>query len=151
MVALGSWGEDRGGEGTKCGGAGVSEQAASARDSGLLRRWGFFCRLERDVVRGDPILRVWHPGKGSLCMKEEALPARDTRAGPWAKGLAARPQLVLLNCLQMVEYKRAKLQDEELPEMTAEGRATQDSLEVGKGVPLFSPGLTFGMVPACLP
>lgn len=82
-------------------------------------------------------------------MKEEAGPARDTRAGPWAKGLAAQPQLVLLNCLQMVEYKRAKLPDEESPEITVEGRATRDSLEVGKGLPLFSSGLTFGMMPAC--
>lgn len=95
MVALGSWGEDRGGEGTKCGGAGVSELAASARDSGLLRRWGFFCRLERDVVRGDPILRVWHPGEGSLCMKEEALPARDTGAGkrPSCRTSVGAPEL----------------------------------------------------------
>lgn len=58
---------------------------------------------------------------------------------------------MLLNCLQMVEYKRAKLQDEELPEVTVEGRAIQDSLEVGMGVPLSSSDLTFGMVPACLP
>lgn len=49
----------------------------------------------------------------------------------------------------MVEYKRAKLRDEESPEITVEGRATRDSLEVGKGVPLFSSGLTFGMMPAC--
>lgn len=31
----------------------------------------------------------------------------------------------------MVEYKRAKLRDEESPEITVEGRATRDSLEVG--------------------
>lgn len=147
-MALGSREKDLGGEGTKCGGAGVRELAASGRDSGLPRRWGFFCGSERDGVRADPSPRVWHPGKGPLCMKEEARPKRDTRAGPWAKGLAARPQLVLLNCLQMVEYKRAKLRDEESPEITVEGRATRDSLEVGKGVPLFSSGLTFGMMPA---
>lgn len=82
-------------------------------------------------------------------MKEEAGPARDTRAGPWVEGLAAQPQLVLLNCLQMVEYKRAKLRDEESSETTVEGRAARDSLEVGKRVPLFSSGLTFGMMPAC--
>lgn len=88
------------------------------------------------VSERTPSPRVWHPGKGPVCMKEEAGPARDTRAGPWAKGLAARPQLVLLNCLQMVEYKRARLRDEESPEITVEGRATRDSLEVGKGLPL---------------
>lgn len=63
------------------------------------------------------------------------------------EGLAAQPQLGLLNCLQMVEYKRAKLRDEESPEITVEGRATRDSLEVGKG--LFSSGLIFGTMPAC--
>lgn len=99
MTALGSRGEDPGGEGTKCGGAGVRELAASDRDSGLPQRWGFFCGLERDGVKADPSPRVWHPGKGPLCLKEEAGLERDTRAGPWAKGLAARPQLVLLNCL----------------------------------------------------
>lgn len=82
-------------------------------------------------------------------MKDEAGPARDTQAGPWAKGLAARPQLVLLNGLQMVEYKRAKLRDEESPETTVEGTATRDSVEVGKGLLLSSSGLIFGMMPAC--
>ncbi|XP_041911816.1 LOW QUALITY PROTEIN: endothelin-converting enzyme 2 [Arvicola amphibius] len=48
----------------------------------------------------------------------------------------------------MVEYKRAKLRDEEAPETPVEGRATQDSLEVGKGVPPFSSGLTLGLMPA---
>lgn len=48
----------------------------------------------------------------------------------------------------MVEYKRAKLGDEEAPETPVEGRATQDSLEVGKGVPPFSSGLTLGLTPA---
>lgn len=48
----------------------------------------------------------------------------------------------------MVEYKRAKLRDEEAPETPAEDRVTQDSLEVGKRLPLFSSGLTPGLTPA---
>lgn len=63
MVALDSKGEDPGGEGTKCGGAGVSELVASGRDSGLPLRWSFLCGLERDGVRGDP--------------KSESLPPRE--------------------------------------------------------------------------
>lgn len=53
-MVLDSRGEDPGGEGTKCGGTGVSELAASDWDSGLPRRWGFLRGLERDGVRGDP-------------------------------------------------------------------------------------------------
>ncbi|XP_021586018.1 endothelin-converting enzyme 2 isoform X4 [Ictidomys tridecemlineatus] len=47
----------------------------------------------------------------------------------------------------MVEYKRATLRDEDAPETPVEGGASPDAVEVGKGVPPFSPGPSSGMTP----
>ncbi|KAM5154526.1 endothelin-converting enzyme 2 isoform 3-T3 [Callospermophilus lateralis] len=47
----------------------------------------------------------------------------------------------------MVEYKRATLRDEDAPETPVEGGASPDAMEVGKGVPPFSPGPSSGMTP----
>lgn len=87
MVALGSRGEDPGGEGTKCGGAGVRELAASARDSGLLRRWGFLCGLEKDGVREDPQSKSLAPGEGPCLHEGGSWPSK----GYPSRALGKRP------------------------------------------------------------
>lgn len=66
MVALGSRGEEPGGEGMKCGGAGVSELAASGRDSGL-RRWGLLMRVREGCCQRGTQPESLAPGKGPLC------------------------------------------------------------------------------------
>lgn len=82
--------------------------------------------------------------------------AADGRAPGWARGAGAGPWANSPICLtwvgaptvwQMVEYKRATLREEDAPETPVEGGASSDTVEVGKGVLLSSPGPSSGIKP----